>query len=315
MKFLLLVSNSGGHIYPALALDTYLLSKGDTSKFLTIDKSPSTFLVPQDRRISIEAGSIRKLNKSDLKKVKEAVEETDVIIGFGGFVSFIGIAYGYFKSKKCYTFEANSILGSANKWSLPFVKKVFGYFPLNNKKAMNVGTPREDTFHKIKLRMEVKKVLLLSGSLGSKTLLNKYIELVKENPHLNFTMSLGTRNKTNIECPGNLKTVTYLSATNYKNYDLVIMRAGATTIAEMNKLGLPYILIPSPYVKNDHQRKNASFMKNYGIVVIEEDEETGEITNAIRSMMSYEKRMQVQKDILSLAHNDVLNEVYKEIIG
>lgn len=313
MKFLLLVSNSGGHIYPSLSLDRYLISKGDTCKFLIVNKSPSNYLVPQDRSISIEATSLKKLKKADLKKVKTAVEEADVVIGFGGFVSFIGIAYGYFKNKKTYVFEANSTLGSANRWSLPFVNKVFSYFPLKSKKAINIGTTREDTFYKTKLRVEVKRVLLLSGSLGSKTLLSKYVELAKENPHLSFTMSLGTRNKVEVDCPKNLKTVTYLSANNYSNYDLVVMRAGATTIAEMNKLGIPYILIPSPYVKNDHQRKNAYFMKAYGIFVIEEDEKAEEITKAIESYMPYEKRIDIQKEIQTLTHDNVLANAYMEI--
>jgi UDP-N-acetylglucosamine--N-acetylmuramyl-(pentapeptide) pyrophosphoryl-undecaprenol N-acetylglucosamine transferase len=82
------------------------------------------------------------------------------------------------------------------------------------------------------------------------------------------------------------------------NVDLLIGRAGATSIAEFTALGLPAILIPSPYVTNDHQTKNAQSLVNAGAVkMITDAELTGEnLVEAVDEIMAdSEKRENMAK--------------------
>lgn len=81
--------------------------------------------------------------------------------------------------------------------------------------------------------------------------------------------------------------------------DLLVGRAGATSIAELTALGLPAILIPSPYVTNDHQTKNAmSLVKNNAAKMIKDDELDGRsLKQAIEEIMTND---QLQKQ-MSLA--------------
>ena len=67
----------------------------------------------------------------------------------------------------------------------------------------------------------------------------------------------------------------------YKNFDLIISRAGGTTIAEVIKSGVPLILVPSPYVKNDHQRKNANKIAKFASVMIAEENDDLSLQNAL----------------------------------
>ena len=82
------------------------------------------------------------------------------------------------------------------------------------------------------------------------------------------------------------------------NVDLLIGRAGATSIAELTALGLPAILIPSPYVTNDHQTKNAQSLVNAGAVkMIPDADLTGEsLIDAVDEIMNdSEKREAMAK--------------------
>ena len=75
--------------------------------------------------------------------------------------------------------------------------------------------------------------------------------------------------------PKNVKLVPYLNDMLgvMKSTDLIISRAGASTISEITALGLPSILIPSPYVTHNHQEENAKVLENNGASIIIKEKE------------------------------------------
>ena len=100
--------------------------------------------------------------------------------------------------------------------------------------------------------------------------------------------------------------------------DLVICRGGASTISEVTALGMPAIIVPSPYVVNNHQEKNASVLEHAGgIRMILEADSTGEklYNTAMEILSSDELREKMHKALLSLAVPDATEQIYRTVMG
>ena len=101
-----------------------------------------------------------------------------------------------------------------------------------------------------------------------------------------------------------------------KSTDLIISRAGASTIAEITAIGLPAILVPSPYVTNNHQYKNAKALENVGAAkLITEDDFSylkviSEIDKILNDSVTYQK---MKENSLKLGVSDSATRIYQEI--
>ena len=98
-----------------------------------------------------------------------------------------------------------------------------------------------------------------------------------------------------------------------KNFDLIISRAGGTTIAEVIKSGVPLILVPSPYVKNDHQRKNANKIAKFASVMIAEENDDLSLQNALDYFRKFDNRLKANQDYKNVSHNNVCKKAYEII--
>lgn len=208
----------------------------------------------------------------------------DVIIGFGGYVTFPVLLAGSFLRKKTIIHEQNSVPGLSNKILSRFVAKIFltfddtrEYFKTKGK-CIHVGNPTSIKAKKYskssiynKYIPNYKKVLFLGGSLGAKKIndiMNEVSYLIKELP-IQIIGITGNYSVSNIE---GIFLNYSLELTNIMNeVDLIISRAGASTIVEILSIPKPSILIPSPNVTNNHQLKNAKLVGKY-TTIIEEDE-------------------------------------------
>ncbi len=218
------------------------------------------------------------------RSVKKLIKKfkPNFIIGTGGYVSAPVVYAGSKKKIKIIIHEQNSVPGLTNKFlsryanvvAISFItsKKYF-----DEKKVVLTGNPRAQEvvetkkISKLKLGIsEDKKIILFfMGSLGAKyvneTILKALPILTKRNDiqvifvtgknHYNNIVS--EAHKLNINQNVFIKPYVDNMPELYKICDLVICRAGATSLAETSALGLPSILIPSPYVTNNHQEKNA----------------------------------------------------------
>ncbi|MCD6436002.1 MAG: undecaprenyldiphospho-muramoylpentapeptide beta-N-acetylglucosaminyltransferase, partial [Clostridiales bacterium] len=245
-----------------------------------------------------------------------------MVIGTGGYVSFPILFVAAIKKIPVFIHEQNAYPGAANKFLSRYATKLFVSFPdsidlfkISKDKIVLSGNPVRDEFEHIdkehskkelNLDNDKKMVLSFGGSGGAKNINKFVIELAKElldKEDIVFYHATGKRyydefNKIN-NLPNNLKYFKYID--NMPLYmgaaDFVIARSGAITLAEISTLGLPSILVPSPNVANDHQRKNAkAFEKAKAAFIINEND------------FDYKKTAKQLKNILD-------NEVFLDEMG
>lgn len=242
---------------------------------------------------------------NSIGKAKKIIKEfkPDVVIGTGGYVS--GSVVYAAKQLKIPTIihEQNSIPGITNKFLSRYATKVAICFPdvaeyFPKEKIVLTGNPRAqevvmtektDVLKEFGLRPDKRTVVIFGGSRGALKINQAFIEafpLFEEKEYqvlyasgeryykeLKETLKLSEKKLTNISIQPYINKMTQVLAA----VDLMVGRAGATSIAEFTALGLPAILVPSPYVTNDHQTKNAqSLVKSGAVEMITDQELTGE---------------------------------------
>ena len=287
-KILISTGGSGGHVIPATILHDHLFKekdiiistdnrgykylKKDIYKILLIDTPKLNLLsLPLNffKFIFLVIKSLFFLKK---KKVNQ-------LFSTGGYMSLPLILAGKFLNLKIYLLEPNLVLGRANKFFLGSCEKIFCYtdqiknFPEKfiNKRVI-INPLVRDKFYKTKnYEIDNNKfnLLIVGGSQGAnffdKNLKNSILNLSKkfsikviQQTHLNNVPSLKEfYSKNNIES----------EIFNYdKNFEkkvaasnICITRAGATTLAELSVLNTPFIAVPLPNSKDNHQFENANF--------------------------------------------------------
>lgn len=276
MKALILCSSSGGHIYPAISFGNYLKSKGVDVEYLGFKNQMEENIIKNNIHLLDSLNSFSKIikrPKSVFVLVKEIMRfkknnHYDAYIGFGGFISFLGI---FLKGKENYFIhEQNVILGDSNKIARLFSKKVFYSFSNTDRKGILVGNPSS---HKMEIKSFDYKsklsILFVFGSLGSETLIKKLLEIEDQLPDMHkYTLVLGY--KLYEQYHMKFKKITIFKFINLKNeiknYDLVFTRGGATTLYELIYSRTYSISIPSPYVKNNHQEKNVDYLVKKNLI-------------------------------------------------
>ena len=99
--------------------------------------------------------------------------------------------------------------------------------------------------------------------------------------------------------------------------DLVLCRAGASTISELTALGVPALIVPSPYVTNNHQEKNARVLEAAGgAVVLLEQDSSGQalFQTACGILHDEEKRARMESAMASLAIRDATERIYQTVL-
>ncbi|MGX7244078.1 undecaprenyldiphospho-muramoylpentapeptide beta-N-acetylglucosaminyltransferase [Enterococcus quebecensis] len=241
---------------------------------------------------------------SSIGKAKKIIKDfqPDVVIGTGGYVS--GSVVYAAKQLKIPTIvhEQNSIPGITNKFLSKYATKVAICFPdvaeyFPKEKVVLTGNPRAqevvtiektDVLKEYGLDPDKKTVVIFGGSRGALKINQAFVEALSlfEQREYQVLYASGERYYKELQEKLNLseKKLTNVSIQPYIDKmaevlaaaDLMVGRAGATSIAEFTALGLPAILIPSPYVTNDHQTKNAqSLVKSGAVEMISDQELTG----------------------------------------
>ncbi len=222
-----------------------------------------------------------------------------VAVGVGGYASGATLYECARMGIPCLIQEQNSYAGVTNKLLAKRVRKICvayegmeRFFPAD--KIIMTGNPVRqnvldsplsvgDARKAFGLDPEKKTILIVGGSLGARTMnesIQQHLDLVKDSG-LQFIWQTGKYYNAKImqfmkgkELP-NLKILDFVSdmGAAYKAADLVISRAGASSISEFQLIGKPVILVPSPNVAEDHQRKNAMALVNRHAALYVEDAE------------------------------------------
>ncbi len=315
MRVIVTAGGTGGHIYPALAMINKIKEKEPKSEFLYIGthNRMEKDIIPK-YNIPFETIEIYGFNRKKIfknlkvlkclmkskKKCKKLIKEfnPDIVLGFGGYVTAPVISVAHKLGYKTLIHEQNSVPGMSNKYLIKKVdiicvslKSSLDFFP--KEKTVFTGNPcgedavKKDALDKRELGLNKNKklVLIVMGSLGATTV-NEYIVSIKDklqDKDYEVLFVTGKNDYDNIrkhEFPDNVKIVPYIDNLTriMKNTDIIVTRAGASTLSEIIALNLPSILIPSPYVPNNHQLKNAyDLVNNNAGILIEEKDLNGDI--------------------------------------
>ena len=306
MKVILTAGGTGGHIYPALGVIEEL-KKDKNNEFLYIgtkDRMESD-LVPS-LGISYESLEVYGLTKNiknnfknvkclifAYKKAKKIIKEfkPDYVIGFGGYVTYPVIKAAHKLNVKCAIHEQNKIPGKANKMLSKYADVTFisfreskNYFKNNvvysgnpcGQKAVTIVAHDKTS---LGFSKDKKLILIVMGSLGSEVINEKLKDFLStfNDPNKEILFVTGNRSYDdfkNVKVPSSVKVVPFYNNLSglMKVADLIISRAGASTISEILALNLPSILIPSPYVANNHQFYNAKDLSDKGLCFMLEQE-------------------------------------------
>ena len=280
---------------------------------------------------------ISKAKKKCLELMKDF--KPDIVLGIGGYVTYPVIWAAHKLGIKTFIHEQNSLPGKTNmmlgkKASLIGVsfKESMTKFSNSSGKVFYSGNPCGENALSLKpmdkkgLGLDPKKqlVVIVAGSLGSQTVNDKMKDFLNKVGNEKYEVLYITGNAlyndfTNgAKYPSNVKVLPYLDnlPALLKNTDLIVTRAGASTMSEILSLNLPAIFIPSPYVANNHQYYNALELKNNNAgEIIEEKELTSSILiNKINEVLYNEKKYQTMKDNLKkMSMNNSADLIYKEI--
>jgi UDP-N-acetylglucosamine--N-acetylmuramyl-(pentapeptide) pyrophosphoryl-undecaprenol N-acetylglucosamine transferase len=225
----------------------------------------------------------------------------DIVIGTGGYVSGPILLIASILGIKTAMHESNSYPGAVTRWLAKRMKKVFITFEETKQYLatdMNVevvGNPTRDSLEMVQkteasnyfgLDENIKTLLVFGGSLGSASINNAILKNMEKliTQNIQVIWQTGERdydriekelNKIGIKTPIAILLVKFIDRMEYayNAADVVLCRAGATTIAELTRIGKPAILVPYPYAAADHQTMNAKTLVNAGAALMLTDDE------------------------------------------
>lgn len=354
MKVIITAGGTGGHIYPALAIADKIKENDKTSEILYIGttKRMEKDIVPKAGYeyvgVNVE-GLRRSLNPKNIKslilflmaisKCKRIIKKfnPDIVIGAGGYVSAPTIYAAHKLGIKCVIHEQNSSFGVTNKFASKYADKVFVSFKsleekMNDKKYVYTGNPASENAIKAKdidksnygLLRNKKLVLIVMGSLGSKTVSDKMKDMLTLFNNKDYEVMFVTGKNyydeyKSMKYTDNIKIVPYIDnmVSLLKKTDVLVSRAGATTLSEISTLNVPSILIPSPYVTENHQYKNAmDLVSNDAAMLLEEKDLEGDtLLRMVEKLLNdriYTKRL--KENLKKFEVRNSATMIYNEIM-
>ena len=292
---LVMAGGTGGHIFPGLAVAELLRSRGWNVHWLGAPPpSMESQLVPAKGFVleAVRFGGLRGkglvtmalLPVRLLQAFWQSLQvvrriKPDVLIGLGGYISFPGGMMGVLCGKPLVLHEQNSVAGLANKVLAHIADKVLSAFPGVLPKAQWVGNPMRAAFleqaapaQRLAGRSGVLRVLVVGGSLGAQalnTVVPQALALipVDQRPqviHQGGAKHIGQLQTNYAQSCVQAELLAFIedTAAAFAAADLVICRAGASTVSEIAAVGAAALFVPFPHAVDDHQTVNAQFLVN-----------------------------------------------------
>lgn len=354
-KFILSGGGTGGHIYPAIAIANELKSRFPDADILFVGAKDKMEMqkVPQagypiqglwiaglQRRLTFDNALFPVKLLSSLLKSRQIIKQfkPDVVIGTGGFASGPLLQMANSAGIPTVIQEQNSYPGITNKLLSKKAnaicvayEKLERFFP--KEKIVLTGNPvRQDLIEVQSKRAEglahynldpnKKTILILGGSLGARRinqLIEKELEFfASQNVQLLWQCGkfyLDEYQKFNSE---NVQVMAFIERMDlvYAAADVVISRAGASSVSELCIVGKPVIFIPSPNVAEDHQTKNAkSVADKNGAILIRESELDSNFESTFSDLITDEKKQnELSQNINNLALPNATKAIVEEIL-
>lgn len=342
MKILIATGGTGGHIYPALSLAHLIQDRYTQAEILFVgnqDRMEST-LIPQAgfkfkglATKSIQGNRIQRLlrytqvfyTRFDARKIISNFKP-DWVVAFGGYVSVPVILEANRLNIPTFLHEQNAVAGKANKFLANKVTGIIVSYPKNLEdfpphKTRLLGNPRSydikvetkpTILKSLNLDPTLKTVLFVMGSLGAESIFEVAKDVLIQLELMEIQSIFVTGNKHYDTFIANNDETKYIKIVPYidqlkamQEVDLMVTRGGATTAAEITVLGIASIIIPSPYVPNNHQFFNAQELLDVkGCEVIEERslDATDLFKRIVRILQDDAGRLAMAQSAKSLGH-------------
>lgn len=293
---LIMAGGTGGHIFPGLAVAEALRERGWRVHWLGAPASMEAQLVPP-RGFAFEAvefGGVRgkgllTLALLPLRLLRAFWQslavvrrvKPDVVVGLGGYITFPGGMMAVLAGKPLVLHEQNSVAGLANKVLAGVADRVFTAFPKAMPKGIWVGNPLRVAFTqqaapaaRFAGRSGPLKLLVVGGSLGARALNEVVPQALARLPadaRPQVTHQSGAKQidelRANYAAAGVDATLTPFiedTASAFAEADVIVCRAGASTVTEIAAVGAAAVYVPFPAAVDDHQTTNARFIVDAG---------------------------------------------------
>ena len=293
-NFLISTGGSGGHVIPAIILYHHLSE--EVNIVISTDKRGLKYI---DRDITdIDIINTPRLNNIFLLPINFFVilflifksflilktKKIEKIFSTGGYMSLPLIFAAKLLNLDIYLIEPNQVLGRANKFFLNSCKKIFCYsdkiknFPDNFKsKIIKIYPLVKKDIYKVKREFKKKEkinILIVGGSQGAnifdKNLKNSIVNISKKNSIkvIHQTSQNNISYLRDFYSNNNIENKIFSFEKNFlriiSEADICITRAGASTLAELSILNIPFIAVPLPASRDNHQFENANFYEKNG---------------------------------------------------
>ncbi|WP_426486292.1 undecaprenyldiphospho-muramoylpentapeptide beta-N-acetylglucosaminyltransferase [Flavobacterium sp. 2] len=354
-KFILSGGGTGGHIYPAIAIANELKLQFPDAEFLFVGAKDKMEMqkVPQagyeikglwiaglQRKLTLQNMMFPLKLASSLLESRRIIKKfkPNVVIGTGGFASGPLLQAAGGAGIPTVIQEQNSFPGITNKLLSKKANAICvayqnleRFFP--KEKIVLTGNPvRQDLIDIESKRDEAiafygldpnkKTLLVLGGSLGARRI-NQLIEKELQNFLSQDVQVIWQCGKLYFEDykkynQPNVKVVDFIERMDfvYAAADVIISRAGASSVSELCIVGKPVIFIPSPNVAEDHQTKNAqAIVDSKGAILLKESELDNEFSIVFEALLKDEgKQKQLSSNIKKLAMPKATQDIVAEIV-
>jgi UDP-N-acetylglucosamine--N-acetylmuramyl-(pentapeptide) pyrophosphoryl-undecaprenol N-acetylglucosamine transferase len=291
---------TGGHLYPAIAIAQALGDRANVTFIGTADRLEATIVpnagyplvtiksAPAKRAYVNVVGVVQAL--SALRRLRP-----DIVIATGGYVALPVAFAARMLGKTIALLEPNARPGLTNRLLAPWVNEVWGAFPSGDprfagkyvyagipvRESLRALPPREAALERLGLSNKRQTLLAMGGSQGARSINDaltslltsdglpdgwQLIHVTGEKEYDRVKTALGRTD-------GALRAYLNDVSDAYAAADLVLARAGASTLGELAATGRPAILVPYPYAAEDHQRANAEMVAQAGAAVVVDDRE------------------------------------------
>ncbi|MBS7778872.1 undecaprenyldiphospho-muramoylpentapeptide beta-N-acetylglucosaminyltransferase [Acidovorax sp. CCYZU-2555] len=293
---LIMAGGTGGHIFPGLAVAQALRERGWQVHWLGAPGSMESRLVPAQGFTleTIDFSGVRGkglvtlalLPLRLLKAFWQALAvvrrvKPDVVVGLGGYISFPGGMMAVLAGKPLVLHEQNSVAGMANRVLAGVADRVFTAFPKVFAKGQWVGNPLRPAFTAQPLpaarfagRSGPLRLLVVGGSLGARALndvVPQALALIPAALRPQVLHQSGAKQidalRANYAAAGVEATLTPFiddTAQAFADADVIVCRAGASTVTEIAAVGAAAVYVPFPSAVDDHQTTNARFIVDAG---------------------------------------------------
>ena len=349
MKIAIVAGGTGGHIYPALTLADALKERGHQITFIGSNDRMEKEVIPEwgfdytGLDVVTTRGGIFQKIRSILSigkayfACKKLLRGYDMAIGFGNYISVPVMEAAASLGLKTVIHEQNSAIGRANRLLDGKMDLIIGSYEENRKQFKNpntkiLGNPQSSkacgiekdpsVLKKLGLDPDKKTVVIFMGSLGSSSvnkILIDYFRIADPSYQIIYATGKSHYEKTLEEVQSNerLKIFERIDGVNVmRNSTLLVCRAGATTLCEICAIGMPSILIPSPFVPNNHQYYNGKALtdKDAAMMIEEKDLSPEKLKQMIEETIFDDDRLDsLSQNALKMSNPNVLNDIIEAI--